>query len=362
MISKIKAKNSGEEGKHSTKAEIAVSNKIDFQPKVSVIIPIYNAEKYLSECLDSVVNDNLKEIEIVCIDNDSTDNSLQILKEYASNDSRIKIIKNENNLGIFANRAKGVLAARGKYILHLDSDDELLPNIVEKVYEIAEIEQADIVHFGHIVFKEGISEEVHYENPRDAGCIFNKEIFLGFANRRIDSTPWGKLIKTKNYQKALKRLEETSNLFSQKLNYDEDYLHMLAASLFAKKYVPCSEIGYKYIQHSDSFIHTCYETVAKCQKNATDLCCIGNAIKKLLEEENEIAVLQQWQKNFQKRAKSYILHQANGIAAKRAALEKFSFCDVFTKKTILKIWLRLLSKYGWKIWDSSCRKLWEFPL
>ena len=64
-------------------------------PKVSVIIPVYNVEKYLRECLDSVVNQTLKDIEIICVNDGSTDNSLQILEEYASQDSRIKIINNE---------------------------------------------------------------------------------------------------------------------------------------------------------------------------------------------------------------------------------------------------------------------------
>ena len=68
------------EGSSNTTAEIVVQNKIDFVPKVSVIIPVYNVEKYIGECLDSVINQTLKEIEIICVDDGSTDNSLNILK------------------------------------------------------------------------------------------------------------------------------------------------------------------------------------------------------------------------------------------------------------------------------------------
>ena len=85
-------------------------------PKVSVIIPVYNVEKYLRECLDSVINQTLSDIEIICINDGSTDNSLEILKEYAENDSRIKIITQENQgQGVARNNA--IEAAQGEYLV-----------------------------------------------------------------------------------------------------------------------------------------------------------------------------------------------------------------------------------------------------
>ena len=80
------------EGEPNTQAKILVQNKIDYTPKVSVIIPVYNVEEYLRECLDSVINQTLKEIEIICVDDGSTDNSLEILKEYAKKDNRISVL------------------------------------------------------------------------------------------------------------------------------------------------------------------------------------------------------------------------------------------------------------------------------
>ena len=90
-------------------------------PKISVIIPVYNVEKYLSECLDSVISQTLKDIEIICVNDGSTDNSLQILKEYASKDTRIKIIDKENEGQGYA-RKVGLDVANGEYILFCDSD------------------------------------------------------------------------------------------------------------------------------------------------------------------------------------------------------------------------------------------------
>ena len=78
------------EGDPDTTAEIVIQNKINYEPKVSVIIPVYNVEEYLRECLDSVINQTLKEIEIICVDDGSTDSSLEILKEYAKKDKRVK--------------------------------------------------------------------------------------------------------------------------------------------------------------------------------------------------------------------------------------------------------------------------------
>lgn len=92
--------------------------------KVSVIIPVYNVEKYLEECLDSIINQTLKEIEIICIDDGSTDSSLNVLENYKKKDKRI-IVLQQQNLGAGAARNKGLDLARGKYLSFLDADDFL---------------------------------------------------------------------------------------------------------------------------------------------------------------------------------------------------------------------------------------------
>ena len=100
-------------------------------PKVSIIIPIYNTEKYLVECLDSVVNQTLKDIEIICIDDGSTDNSLAILKEYASKDDRIIVI-NKPNEGIGLTRNRGLCTATGEYVGFLDSGWEFFYHLQQQ--------------------------------------------------------------------------------------------------------------------------------------------------------------------------------------------------------------------------------------
>ena len=103
-------------------------------PKISVIVPVYNVEKYLSECLDSIINQTLKDIEVICVNDGSTDSSLSILQDYASKDDRIKIIDKKNE-GLGYTRKVGLDNAIGDYILFCDSDDKYISDdVFEKLY------------------------------------------------------------------------------------------------------------------------------------------------------------------------------------------------------------------------------------
>lgn len=113
--------------------------------KVSIIIPIYRAEKYIRKCLDSFFNQTLKEIEIILIDDLGGDNSIKIAEEYAQKDSRIKIIYNETNLGEGRSRNVGIENAKGEYIAFADPDDWVDLDFYEKLYEEAKKQDYDIV-------------------------------------------------------------------------------------------------------------------------------------------------------------------------------------------------------------------------
>ena len=113
-------------------------------PKISVIIPVYNVEKYLAQCLDSVINQTLKDIEIICVDDGSFDGSLEILNKYKEKDERIKILTQKNQYAGVA-RNNGLKVAKGKYLSFLDSDDFFEPTMLEDMYKIAEKDDSDIV-------------------------------------------------------------------------------------------------------------------------------------------------------------------------------------------------------------------------
>jgi glycosyltransferase involved in cell wall biosynthesis len=114
-------------------------------PKVSVVIPVYNTAPYLRRCLDSVCNQTLWDIEIICIDDASTDNSLEILREYEHKDFRVKLIDFPDNKGTGTARNAGIDTARGEYIGFVDSDDEVEIDFYGKLYQKADITDADII-------------------------------------------------------------------------------------------------------------------------------------------------------------------------------------------------------------------------
>ncbi|MCI6217042.1 MAG: glycosyltransferase, partial [Helicobacter sp.] len=127
--------------------------------KVSIIIPVYNSQKYLRECLDSVTNQTLKQIEIICIDDGSTDNSLEILKEYASKDERINILT-QTNLYAGAARNAGLAVAKGEYIQFVDSDDWFDLNMCKRMYAQAKKDGSNIVVCGHRVYDEQLQNYI----------------------------------------------------------------------------------------------------------------------------------------------------------------------------------------------------------
>ena len=127
--------------------------------KISVIIPVYNEEDYLNECLDSIVNQSLEDIEIICVDDSSTDNSLNILKSYES-DNRIKIISKEHS-GLGASRNVALDIAQGEYIVFLDSDDYLNLNALESLYDLAENKSLDCIIYKIANFNSATRKESH---------------------------------------------------------------------------------------------------------------------------------------------------------------------------------------------------------
>ena len=126
------------------------------ESKVSVIIPIYNVEQYLAQCLDSVINQTYKNLEIICVNDCSPDNSAKILQEYALKDNRIKIVNREKNGGLSAARNSGLDVATGEYVYFIDSDDWIDLDYIEKMVEAIELSNVDVVlNTNILVHKEG---------------------------------------------------------------------------------------------------------------------------------------------------------------------------------------------------------------
>lgn len=133
-------------------------------PKISVIVPVYNVEKYLSECLDSIINQTFPDFEIICVNDCSTDKSGNILEDYSRKDNRIKIFYHQFNQGLGAARNTGLKNAHGKYVQFLDSDDYFELTLLEEMYNHAEKYGADMTVCSiNRIGKEG--NIINYKNP-----------------------------------------------------------------------------------------------------------------------------------------------------------------------------------------------------
>lgn len=128
-------------------------------PAISIVVPAYNKEPYIKQCMDSLVNQTLKDIEIIVVDDASTDNTLQILRDYEHKDSRVKIIAKALNGGLHMARKTAVKATSGDYVLFVDADDEIELKTCEVLYSYVSSHPADILHFGVSIHPEGKSDE-----------------------------------------------------------------------------------------------------------------------------------------------------------------------------------------------------------
>lgn len=186
---------------------------------ISVIVPVYNVEDYLHVCLNSILNQTFQDFEILCIDDVSTDSSSEILEYFAGKDSRIKILRNEKNIGLGPSRNRGLDAAKGKYVIFLDSDDWYSLDALETLFNQAEKNNLDMVMGKPIVFYE---EEKSFGRERyyDAEFMdkFDHKVFdhWDLDKTRLFDIPiavWNKL-----YLKSF--LDENNIRFP-----DEDYIH-----------------------------------------------------------------------------------------------------------------------------------------
>ena len=204
-------------------------------PKVSVIVPVYNAQDYLEKCLDSIVNQTLKDIEIICINDGSKDNSLKILQDYANRDSRIVVIS-QNNKGQGTARNEGIKIANGEYIALVDNDDQIDLNFLEVACKKAEENSADIVFIGtkrHVYEK--TSRLITYHSLDLLKCKYE------MMNDWV--APWCKLYKTDF-------IRSKNILFSG--GKGEDLPFAIYCCLHTDKIVLCNDVCYYYSVRANS--------------------------------------------------------------------------------------------------------------
>lgn len=228
---------------------------------ISIVVPVYNVEKYLRRCLDSLINQTYKNIEIILVNDGSTDNSLEICKEYAQNDSRIKIISKKNE-GLGMARNTGIDNASGQYICFFDSDDFVEISAVEKLHNVIVKEQPQIVCFG---FKNlNSNEDIINTYIPDANKMnfYGDDVINEFLPELISENPdtgrsWGLIMSACASIYSMKLIKDTGWRFvSERDIISEDVYSLLVLYKNVNKVSILKEALYFYCVNPSSLTHT----------------------------------------------------------------------------------------------------------
>jgi len=219
--------------------------------KISIIIPIFNAELYLRECLDSIINQTYKNLEIILVNDDSTDNSEQIILEYLNLDQRIQYFKNNCNKGTFEARRFAIKNATGEYILFIDADDWISLDTCQ-ILEKHMKKDIDIIQYSIVKIKSNPNESLYkflYNFEINYHSMNNQRVFESFfvEYRWVSWMLCGKCIKTSLIQKAVAHVPEDSYI-----TWSEDYLIVFICAYFANSYIGCKKVKYYYREHPAS--------------------------------------------------------------------------------------------------------------
>ena len=221
--------------------------------KVSVIVPVYNVESYLEECLDSIINQTFKDIEIILVNDGSTDSSPKIMELYASKDSRITVL-NQPNKGVSAARNAGIEQASGEYFLFVDSDDMIVPDAIEKLYGKAGEAGAELVIGNTLYF---------YPDGRRSGLhTFSRDKTLDNGSLRTGEAAYAELMKWNNFPPLIwlyfirRDIIIDHQLYFQAGIIHEDELWCVKAMLSVKKALLLDFNYYLYRQREGSIMRS----------------------------------------------------------------------------------------------------------
>lgn len=217
---------------------------------VSIIIPVYNVELYLDKCLNSIVDQTYKNLEIILVDDGSKDLSGELCDAWAQRDSRIRVIHKKNG-GLVSARKCGIVAAHGEYACVVDSDDWAEGNMVEELYCIAERENVDIVtslYYGaSLTDSENDFKVGRYDCVKDGHTFYSKMIYIDNKNLThiLPGSMWGKLYKRK-------LLEKCQLMVDERITYGEDGACVWNCFLQAKSIYISDKLLYHYERRNNS--------------------------------------------------------------------------------------------------------------
>ena len=211
------------------------------KPKISLIVTVYNQQEYINKIYASILNQSLKEIEIIFIDDASEDNSFSIVQELMKTDKRIVFLKNIKNRGQFYSRNRGILFSKGEYVLIIDTDDLLLNDILNKSYRFAKKYLLDIVQFYHLMgdYKKN---NLVIINTKSEICFQpeTNNIFFDYDTRYL----WDKLIRRKIFIKSIYYMK--GKFRNERYIIHNDDIACFGIFKSAYSYGQLEEVGYFY--------------------------------------------------------------------------------------------------------------------
>ncbi|MDJ8944478.1 glycosyltransferase family 2 protein [Clostridium perfringens] len=233
------------------------------KPKVSAIVPVYNVEKYLHRCVNSLINQTLRDIEIILVDDGSPDNSPKICDEYKNKDIRIKVIHKEN-AGLGLARNSGLDKATGEYVAFIDSDDFIEETAFENMYNAAKQQQADMCMAGYYKYNTHTNRRTKIELFKDKKKFEGNQVkeiaykMIGSAPEAISDEYYGMSVWKNLY--SLDFLKNNNiRFYSEREFISEDAIFQLCAVPRMRKIVTMNESYYYYCDNSDTTLTSTFK-------------------------------------------------------------------------------------------------------
>ena len=223
-------------------------------PKISIISPIYNREKFISRFIRSVQKQSFKEIEIILVDDNSIDNSAKLIEKHKKKDKRIILIRNKKNRGTFATRNLGVLMSKAKYVMIPDPDDIISKEIIRICYTYGEKYHYDLIRFNMYLGNGKVANE-DFDKSKKRRPIYQPELstYTFYGNNELEMIDFyihNKFIRKKVYIESLNSLN--NYYLNMHMTILEDSLMNYILHRKAKSFYFLKNIGYKYIRTSES--------------------------------------------------------------------------------------------------------------
>lgn len=332
--------------------------------KFSIIVPIYQVEKYLRQCIDSILSQNFSDFELILIDDGSRDNSPLICDEYSKSDKRVRVV-HKHNEGLVKARQTGASVAKGEYIVNVDGDDFIQNNYLASIYDIIEKNNPDIVCIGWTAFDE-ISTHIVF-NSVNPGFYSDKQInriingFLydetekGVNNGTIGVSIWSKIVRKELYVDAQMKVDP-------KISKGEDSLFILNLLPMVKSAYVMNYSGYYYRLNESSMMHKIKENdfielfnliqeMMKIKSNDLDNQILATAYHRLynliLQHMSVLKKFKSIESDFNNNIPDELLDIAsNFIIKKPKTIDKLRFFLIKNKKwlSIYLLWRFFLNK------------------